>query len=156
MPQSLARARNAAYRLLAYRDRSIFEIRTALKKKGFLNKEIENVIEKLTVDGYLDDSKFALNYGGSLLRNKKAGPRYVEHRLYVKGVEKELARKTVEGLFCDPDIQKREIMGWIEKKKKSFKKGLTPMQKKKRIYDFLVRRGFSFDLIMQSLKAVSQ
>jgi len=149
MRQDAAKAMNAAYRLLAYRDRSVNEIRERLKRKEFQPAVISRVVEELTTLGYLDDEKFATTYSESLVRNKKVGPRYILNGLAKKGVKKEIAQNAVNDLFDDPLAEEGEIKKLVEQKTSLYKRSLTPLQKKKRIYNFLIRRGFSYHAVMQ-------
>ncbi len=151
MAEELKRALNVAYRLLAGRDRSVYEIRSALLKKEFAPELAEEVVLVLSEKRLLDDTKFARLYAESLLRNRKAGPRYIEQAILKKGIARETAENTVAVIFADPYTQELEIAGWVERKTKSMKSGLTPMQKKKRIFNFLIRRGFSYDAIMKGI-----
>lgn len=139
----------AAYRMLAYRDRSIEEVRAGLAKKEFDEKTIATVIEELEGKSYLDDSKFAANYGRYLAVNKKVGPHYLVRALSQKGVDREIAKEAAEGIYPDKDAEKEEIKKLVEKRIKTYKKSLTPLQKKKRTYDLLLRRGFSHDAVAQ-------
>ena len=140
---------NAAYRLLAYRDRSVNEIRDRLKRKEFQPAVIGSVVEELTKLGYLDDEKFAAAWAGSLARNKKVGPRYILNALAKKGVDRTVAHNAVSGLFDEPAAEENEIEALVEQKTSLYKRSLTPLQKKKRIYNFLIRRGFSYHAVMQ-------
>ena len=140
---------NAAYRLLAYRDRSVSEIRERLKQKEFQPDVIGSVVEELTSLGYLDDEKFAKTWSGALARNKKVGPRYILSALAKKGIKRDIAQNAVAKLFDEPAAEEKEIKALVEQKTSLYKRSLTPLQKKKRIYNFLIRRGFSYHAVMQ-------
>ncbi len=151
MSSHLKRGMNAAYRMLAYRDRSILEIRSALKKKDFEPATIEEVIGELTRKGYLDDKKFASVYGQSLARRKNVGPNYVNMRLLEKGVAGGTALEATDKIFENHKAMDETINRWIEKKVGKTKKNITPVQKKKKVYDFLLRKGFSHSDIFRAL-----
>ncbi|MFQ5432914.1 MAG: regulatory protein RecX [Nitrospinota bacterium] len=140
---------NAAVRLLAYRDRSVNEIRGRLKQKEFQPAVINRVVEELISYGYLNDEKFAKIYSESLARNKKVGPRYILNALAKKGIKRDIAQHAVSELFDDPAEEESKIKTLVEQKISGYKKSLTPLQKKKRIYNFLIRRGFSYYAVMQ-------
>ena len=142
---------NVAYRLLARRDRSRFEIREALKKKDFEKNIIEEVISDLTEKGYLDDQKFAKVYGGSLARNRKVGPNYVMNKLIKKGVDRSLSHEAVAELFSDQEEIQNQLHSLIEKKMGRLKPDLSQIQIKKRLYDFLAGKGFGSDAIIKAL-----
>jgi len=149
MRQDAAKAMNAAYRLLAYRDRSVSEIRERLKQKEFPPAVINLVVDELISLGYLNDEKFARTWSESLARNKKVGPRYILNALAKKGVKKDVAQNAVAELFDEPQSEESEIRPLVEQKIAGYKKSLTPLQKKRRIYNFLIRRGFSYHAVMQ-------
>jgi len=130
MRQDAAKAMNAAYRLLAYRDRSVTEIRERLKQKEFQPAVIGSVVEELTSLGYLDDEKFARSWAGSLARNKKVGPRYILNALAKKGIKRDIAQNAVSELFDEPSAEENEIKALVEQKTSLYKRSLTPMQKK--------------------------
>ena len=55
----LQEAKDAAFRLLSFRMRSICEMRKRLKQKSFTESEIDQVINKLIKLDYLNDTSFA-------------------------------------------------------------------------------------------------
>ncbi|MBI3794640.1 MAG: regulatory protein RecX [Nitrospinae bacterium] len=145
------RAFNSACKLLAIRDRSVFEICSALAKKGYSEAVVQSVVEELKGRRLLNDVKFALAYAESLLRNKKAGPRYISAALQRKGLEKGLAEKTAGAVSAGVETQETAIEEWIKKKSAEKRKNKTPGAKKKRIFDFLLRRGFSPELVYKHI-----
>ncbi len=149
MPSPFKRAMNKAYRLLAYRDRSVHEIRAALKKKEFGEKTIEQVVEKLSGQGYLNDARFAVTYGTAVARRRKTGPAWVFNNLFKKGVARETAADAVEEIFSDEERLRKEIENWVERKLRSYKKELSPLRKKKKLFDFLLGKGFPPDSIFK-------
>ena len=54
----LQEAKDAAFKLLSFRMRSIAEMRKRLKEKSFSEIEIDDVIDKLTKLNYLNDVEF--------------------------------------------------------------------------------------------------
>jgi regulatory protein len=152
MASPLQEGMNVAYRLLAYRDRSKGEIRDALRKREYDGGTIEKIVTELTGNGYLDDEKFARVYGGFLARNRKVGPFYILDKLYRKSVPKEVAQEAVEEIFADKERVEKEIAAWIEKKLPKLKSGLSPIQRKKRLYDFLSSKGFIAESIFKVLE----
>jgi len=150
MPSPFKRAMNRAYRLLAYRDRSVHEIRSALKKKEFDEKTIEQAVEKLSGQGYLNDDRFSRVYGKAVARRRKTGPAWVFNNLLRKGVARETVATAVEEIFSDKEQLQKEIDRWIERKLRSYKKELSPLRKKKKLFDFLLGKGFPPDSIFRS------
>ncbi len=154
MEGGVKRAFNAACKLLAVRDRSVFEVRSALEKKGFDQKAVEGAVGALEERKLLDDRKFAARYAESILRNKKAGPRYIAAALVRKGIERNAAEGAANAAAADPQTQEATIRGWIERKNREGRKNDSPEKRKKRIYDFLMRRGFSPDVVMKQIRGM--
>lgn len=153
MEQGLRRALAAAYRLLARRDRSECELRAALEKREIPPETIDAAVEYLRERRLVDDRKFAHGRAQSLARNKKVGPRYVRDALKKNGIGETLIQEAVAETFSDPRRERDEIRALVEKKNKTMKKDATPLQRKKKLFDFLLRRGFSYDAVMKALNA---
>jgi regulatory protein len=151
MTGEVKKAFNAACKLLAVRDRSVFEVRAALEKKQLGQSVVEGAVAELLVRKLLDDEKFAVLYAESLVRHKKAGPRYISAALAKKGIAAETATKAVMGA-SDPRKQDAAVKEWIERKSAAKKKNDTLEKRKKRIYDFLLRRGFPPELVMKNIR----
>ncbi|MBI5637530.1 MAG: RecX family transcriptional regulator [Nitrospinae bacterium] len=153
MEQGLRRALAAAYRLLARRGRSEHELRGALEKRETAPDTIDAAVEYLRERRLVDDRKFAHDCAQSLARNKKVGPRYLRDALKKKGIDEKLIQEAVAETFSDPLRERNEIRALVEKKSKAMKKDATPLQRKKKLFDFLIRRGFSYDAVMKALNA---
>lgn len=146
------RALNAAYRMLARRDHSVHEITASLLKKGFGAEAVSSAVQQCAARGYLDDRKFAGAYARSLARNKKAGPRYIKDALKKKGVSAAFAGEAAAEVYENSAAEERMVRLLAKKKGASIKKDLSPLARKKRIFDYLSRRGFSYDAIMKALR----
>jgi len=151
MTGEVKKAFNAACKLLAVRDRSVFEVRTALEKKQFGESAVEGAVAELLRRNLLDDEKFAARYAESLVRHKKAGPRYISAALARKGIGAAAAMEATK-TASDPRKQDAAVKEWIERKSASKRKNDSLEKRKKRIYDFLLRRGFSPEVVMKNIR----
>ncbi|WDT82211.1 MAG: regulatory protein RecX [Candidatus Manganitrophus sp.] len=68
------RAKQSAYRLLSYRDRSVKEIETKLAEKGYSEEIIAEVIASLKEANYLDDDRFARQWVRFRTEHRHFGP----------------------------------------------------------------------------------
>ncbi|MBI3581266.1 MAG: regulatory protein RecX [Nitrospinae bacterium] len=109
MDVAVKRAFNAACRLLAVRDRSVFEVRSALEKKRFDQKAVEGAVTALEERKLLDDRRFAKMFAESIVRNKKAGPRYIAAALVRKGIERDEAEGAANAAAADPQTQEASV-----------------------------------------------
>ena len=132
--------------LLARRPHFSNELRQKLLKKGFEEKQIDEVIEDFKRRGYLDDDDRAFLYLEELSR-KRFGKNEAVRRLMLKGVSKAQAVSLAGSFFLEND-EIANIRYLLDKKKFNLKdvKGL------KKAYDFLMRRGFGLDRIREVLR----
>jgi len=131
-PVAMGRALN----LLGYRARSEAEIRERLGRYGYAGETIEAVVGRLEELGYVDDAEFA-----RLKAREKArryGPRRVSVELRKSGVGEELAREAVEEEFAG-----RSEVGEARSAAARRYNGRGSDAEARRVYGFLVRRGYS-------------
>jgi regulatory protein len=137
-PVAMGRALN----LLGYRARSEAEIRERLGRYGYAGETIEAVVERLKELGYLDDAEFA-----RLKAREKArryGPRRVSVELRKSGVGEELAQEVVEEEFAG-----RSEVGEARSAAARRYNGRGSDAEARRVYGFLVRRGYSAEVCAQ-------
>lgn len=147
--ESPEKARNYAFLLLKFRLRSENEIRQRLKKKKFQPRIIEETIAFLKERRFIDDSSFARAWISSRLK-KPLGMRRLREELRVKGISREIIENNIEEAkksYCEEDTVKKII-----REKWSKLKGIDPLKAKRRIYSYLLRRGFFPQTIMESLE----
>jgi len=135
-------AMGRAFNLLGYRARSEGELRERLGRSGYLNETVEGVILRLKDLGYLDDVEFA-----RLKAREKArryGPRRISAELRRSGLGEDLARSVVEEEFAG-----REELGEARSAAARRYNGRGSDAEARRVYGFLVRRGYSAEVCAQ-------
>jgi regulatory protein len=137
-PVAMGRALN----LLGYRARSEAEIRDRLGRYGYAGETIEAVVGRLEELGYLDDAEFARLKAREKAR--KYGPRRVSVELRKSGVGEELAREVVEEEFAG-----RSEVGAARSAAARRYNGRGSDAEARRVYGFLVRRGYSAEVCAQ-------
>ncbi|MFO7840092.1 MAG: RecX family transcriptional regulator [Desulfosalsimonadaceae bacterium] len=131
------KALERALSYLAVRPRSCREIRQHLDAKGFYEPAIESAIHRLTELGYIDDAAFARMWIESRSRSRPRGIIGLRRELQQKGVSETMISDALQD-FDEFSAALTAISGKLEKWQ-----GLEPMQRRKKIYEFLYRRGFS-------------
>ena len=76
-----------SYKLLSIRSRSEKEIRDALNKKSFGHDIIDTIINKLKLNGLIDDKSFALKFDRSKISIKGFGPSRIRFDLRRMGMQ---------------------------------------------------------------------
>ena len=79
----------AAIRILAGREHSGYELKTKLEKKGYAASDIDDVVEQLTKDKYLDETRFAEVFVNSKIR-RGLGPIRIQLELQQRRVDESL------------------------------------------------------------------
>jgi regulatory protein len=140
-----ARARNNAYMLLRQRPRSVYEIRNRLKLKGYDDILIEDVVASLERAGELNDDRFARFWVESRMHMNPAGDVVLKHELKRNGISDSI----IDAVLAEKAEKYDEYELALNMAKDKFErlKKLDRRKATKRIYDFLLRRGFKYDNI---------
>jgi regulatory protein len=137
-PLAMGRALN----LLGYRARSEAEIRERLRRYRYAGETIEAVVGRLKELEYVEDAEFARLKAREKAR--KYGPRRVSVELRKSGVEEELAREVIEEEFAG-----RTEVGEARSAAARRYNGRGSDARARRVYGFLVRRGYSAEVCAQ-------
>ena len=152
--KELTRAKNAAYRFLSYRPRSRAEIEDKLRDKEFSEEIIQAVIVDLIRLGYVNDEQFAGQWARSRVRLSGFGRRRIELELKNKGVDREIVTQAL-GEAVTPDAE-RETAKRVASRKLETMKLLDQDTRRRRLAGVLERKGFSYDVIWEALKATDK
>lgn len=136
--------KNVAYKFLSYRQRSEKEIRTKLKEKKIQTGTIEKVIEYFKELKYLNDEIFSKTYLQNQLINKPAGKRLLKMKMLEKGISKETADKVLKENYTEEEeLSSAKLL--LTKYKKRIKQK-DEREIKRRCFQYLISRGFDFDI----------
>jgi len=128
--------------LLTRRDHSRAELKRKLLAKGCSSPCVEEALERLARQGYLDDGRFARRWAESAL----AGGRCVGARLLLelqrRGVSREVASEAVAAVSAEQS-ERQVLAGVVAKRYAGFDPRKAPLQERRRVYGYLLRRGFS-------------
>lgn len=143
-----------AVNLLAYKPRSVKELRERLLEKAWTNEEIvDGVLEKLKEYNYLNDEQFAKDFAASKLRGKPMGKRVLQQKLATKKLDKETVAKAVANAY--EETPESEIINAAVHKRLRLKGKPTTREDAKKFYDYLLRQGFSYDLVSAKMKEIA-
>jgi regulatory protein len=101
--QTVRRAKQQAYRLLAYRNRTSSELRDRLQRRGYTLAIIDEVLRQLASDGYLDDHRLALDWARYRLQAKPLGRRRLASELRRRGVPSESVEEVLREVYQEFD-----------------------------------------------------
>ncbi|MEA2030304.1 MAG: RecX family transcriptional regulator [candidate division Zixibacteria bacterium] len=136
--------RQKAIRLLAIRQYASRELSFKLRRKGFDNELVDDIIGELIQQGILDDTQYAYNLAQQLIKRKPCGRSYLIAFLQKKYIDRltseDVAKTTLTG------IDERELaMAALKQRLQEFEHfELEVVQRKS--YNYLARRGFSYQV----------
>jgi regulatory protein len=137
-------AYDAAVRYLASRPRSVSEIKRHLRTKRFDEAEQDRAIDQLRAQRYIDDEAFARYWVEQRAKFRPKGQRAIASELMQKGVAREIIDLVLGE--ADPDAEtkraresiRRPMTRWLS---------MDENERKRKIHQYLVTRGFSYDVI---------
>jgi len=147
--EELHKVKQAALRYLSYRPRSVHEVRTYLKRKGFEDGLAEQVIEEMIAHRYLDDQEFAKNWVDERRRLKGVGTLRLKQELAKKGIASSLIDEALS--YVDEDEQRQLAMEVAERRYLRICRESWPVIER-RLGQYLLRQGFPYHLVFSVLQ----
>jgi regulatory protein len=150
--QTVHRAKQQAYRLLAYRSQTSSELRDRLQRRGYTAPIIDEVLRQLASDGYIDDRKVALDWARYRLQSKPLGRRRLAWELQRRGVSSELLEEVLRDVYREFD---EVILAEQATRKRLRTKGLPrSVRDRQREARYLLSLGFDADTVEAALAAL--
>lgn len=142
-----------AFRLLAAKPRGTAQLRERLLEKAE-EPIVEQVIARLLELGYLNDEQFAASFARSRLTMKPLGQRRLRQDLKRQQLDNATVKQALENAY-EEQSEESLIDRTIEKRLR-LKGAPASREESKKLFDYLLRRGFSYDLVMRKVRAASQ
>lgn len=139
-----------AFDYLSYRIRTISEIKKRLRKAKLQDEVIEKVILHLKELKLVDDEAFARQLVAEKIKNKPAGKRMIEKKLFEMGIPKQVGESVLDELL-DEETEKSLALKVYEKFSPKIS-GLDKQEARKKIFAKLASRGFNFDIINEIIR----
>ena len=147
-------AKNIAINYLSYRQRSSKEIIDHLIKKGFERVCAEDVTSQLQSARMVNDLEFARAFVHDRLKRKPTGQALLRMQLLAKGITSSMADMVLAELIS-PQSQQASALQAAKRKirlTQYSKRSLDEEKRKKRLLDFLLRRGFSYEIALKTIR----
>lgn len=135
-------------RLLAASPKSSQEIRKKLAERGYSKNNIDRALTELGAQGVLDDSVYAKDLVARLIHGKAAGKFRIAFELKRHGVSEKIRHELLESITPEAELERAleqaqlKWQGW---------RNLDLQKRKKRLHDFLIRKGYDFQLAQEVL-----
>jgi regulatory protein len=146
---------NRAFNILSVKPYSVAEMRRRLLEKDWTNAEIvDSVLETLKEYNYLNDAQYAENFASYNIRQKPQGKRKLQLKLAQKRVDKETAKEALEKVF--EETPEADLLNQALEKRLRLKGIPKDRDETKKLFDYLLRQGFSFDLVREKVSEIGK
>lgn len=144
----LQKAKDYAFLLLKFRPRSEKEIYQRLKKKKFADRVISETLSFLKDKDFINDANFTKIWIESRLK-RPLGLRRIREELNLKGIDREIIDSQIQEI--KKNYPEEEIVMKIAQVRLKRLKDIESGKVKRRIFSYLLRRGFSPEVIIDLL-----
>ena len=149
--ERLLAAKATALQYMAYRPRTVHEVRQRLRRGRYEAAVVEQVLEHLHARGALDDAAYTYAYLKAHRDTHHHGPQRMRHTLRQRGVCRALIDEAIEQNLTKADVlaaaRTQGTKYWERLKREA-----DPVKRRQRLTDFLRRRGFPFATVQQVVK----
>lgn len=135
-------------KFLKIRPRSELEIRQKLKYKKFSESEINKQISNLKKQDIINDKRFAQFWINYRTEYKIRGKKFIEFELKQKGIKKEIIDDLLQ------NYNEAESILEIAREKYQLLKNENPIKRKQKLFGYLLRRGFSYDIARNAINDI--
>lgn len=146
--QDIREALSASYFFLKFRPRTKKEMRDYLQKKKFDDAVIEQTIQELVEQNFVNDTAFIQWIFDQRTSHKQKSTFAIRQELFKYGIEKDL----IDDFFSNHAVDEEELAKNAIAPRLRRWESLSPEEKKKKIYSFLLQRGFGYEIIKKIIE----
>ncbi|MBP6821007.1 MAG: RecX family transcriptional regulator [Acidobacteria bacterium] len=140
-----------ALNLLSFKPRTVAEMRERLMEKVWAEATVvEQVIARLKELGYLNDEQLAISFASSRLTFRPLGKTRLRRDLQRRKLPSEITEQTLDQLY--EGGAEEELIDRALNKRLKLKGAPTTPEAAKKLFDYLMRRGFSYDLVRRKVR----
>ncbi|MDD5084771.1 MAG: regulatory protein RecX [Candidatus Omnitrophica bacterium] len=140
---SIKKCLQYALRLLSISPRTQSKLEERLKEKGYGVTAVREVMNYLSERKLINDASYARAYVEEMTERKPCGRHRLKYELKRRGVKEAV---TEEALSSRDKQSEYKLALELAKERAGRLASIETMKRKKRIYDFLIRRGFDFEV----------
>lgn len=137
-----------ALHYISLRPRSIWEMETYLSRKKATTTEAQEILNKLTALGLLDD----LNFARSWIQQRRLLKSVSKRRLVQELHQKHIADDLVDEVMNEDQTDELEVLQALITRRRQ----QTKYQNNDKLMQYLARQGFSYGHIRDALKIVDE
>ncbi|HHV61832.1 MAG TPA: regulatory protein RecX [Firmicutes bacterium] len=139
-----------ALRLLEFRARTRKELEERLSRRGFAREDVLDVVSRLERLGYINDEKFVREWARARVDTRGFGRLRIRRELLAKGIARDVVDAGVEDIFAG--VNEEELARRLVAKQAPRYGNQDFITIRRRLWGFLLRRGFEPDVIESVLR----
>lgn len=140
----IAEAKRKLEHYCAYQDRCHKEVRQKLKSMNLIPDAVDSIIVHLIETNYLNEERFANSFVSGKLRIKQWGKRRLSAELKKRQISERIINSAINAIDYDEYLS---IFNNLFEKKQNQIKETNSLKRKKKIIDFLVYKGWEYQLV---------
>ena len=141
--------KTTALDILGRRENTRAQLRRKLLQRKFNPDDIDRTLDELTAAGFLDDARAAKTFARHASHIKGQGRMRIARELAAKGVDPDTVAQTLDTQI-DPAEESERLQAALEKKARG--RDLTDRKESSKVWQALVRLGFSPDAVSKALR----
>lgn len=142
--------KNFLLRLLAKRPYPRAILLNKLTQKGFLKHSSEQVINDFEEKGWIDDTSYTRSYVSDKYNLSGWGPKKIQMYLKRDGVSEHIIQEALKSV--EPDVPTSHTLEkLVNKRKLHFLREKDTFKRKKKVVDYLLRKGFNSDEVFKHI-----
>lgn len=135
--------------LLSRRDHAGFELAQKAAKKGFDKAVTAQLIDELRGKGYVNDREFAFKYTADKFNLNRWGSNKIKMELRLKKIAEKDINDAVNNYFRG-ELAAEAMIELTLKRKPALLRS-TPESRKKKLFDYLMRKGYHTNIILKEI-----
>jgi regulatory protein len=140
------RAIQLGYRAVGYRDRTVAELRTFLERKRVEPEAIADAVQELTVEGFLDDARFARRFAEDKRELERWGNERIARELHRRGIAPDLIERVVTDRSREAELASAILL--LEQRLPA----PGDDRERDRAWRLLVRRGYGAEVAYEAVR----
>ncbi len=149
--EAALRTYDRAVTMLTARGRAAKDLERLLVRKGERAEYARLAVERLASEGFIDDERYARSFVRSKSTGAGLARRRLEQELAKKGVERTVADEAIAEVFVEEEVDEVASATALAKKRARSLADADPQARRRRLYSYLARRGYSPSVISAAM-----
>ena len=137
--------------MLSRRTHARYELKTKALRKGYPADTVQQLLQKLEENGWVNDEEFAQSFVHDKFKFQRWGPVKIRSKLRSLGISQGIIERVLQGI--EENIDDFHVLKQLVVKRKAHFLREQDLQKRKRkVANYLLRKGFSSDTVFNCLE----